>query len=129
MMKVLNCLILTIGLLAVASWLTPARSETPVVGDVARATNLCREAAIAEIVEKFRTNGSAAARNTFRLKVNGNTCYSFQAREMRIISVSAPVETTDGYTVYVVGLEFMGVVSPEKPWFSIHLGKIAGQGA
>ena len=128
MTKFLSYLIITVGILAVASWLTatPARADAPVIGEIWFVNHVCREAAIDEVMETVRTKGYEAAKQTFVQNARRSRCHGLTPpTRVRVLSVAEPINTRDGYIVYETQVEG-GASLPPGPWFSLHKDKLEG---
>lgn len=124
MSKLLGYIILAIGLLAGASWLTPALAHVPKVGDVASSVIICTEEAHNVLVEKARADGIGSLRPTLHRFINSIKCSYTMGKEIRVVEVEEPIQTPDGFVLYPLHVQS---IDGSKVYFAAHTHKAEGE--
>lgn len=138
-MKALNHLIMTIGLLAVASWLTaPALAHVPYVGEERIVYHVCNATAAYDLAAIAETQGARFTTLPAMQYTRGRACRILNADDpasmIRVMEVSSAIETPDNYVLHVYRIEFLVVLRGEAeavsgPWYAFHKHKVEGAGA
>ena len=139
MMKVLNHLIMTIGLLAVASWLTaPAQAHVLYVGEERPAYLLCNVAAAYDLAMIAGEQGARFTGVPIMQYMKTRECRTVDgsnpASMIRVMEIAPVINTPDGYAIYLYRIEFLVVLqgiaaAPGGPWYAFHKHQAEGQGA
>ena len=128
MTKFLFYLIITVGLLAVASWMTAAQAHVPKAGDQMQIRTVCKEDAHNVLIEIARTEGLSRTAPLIRRFLNGYKCFSALPLEIqaRVAEVIERVDTPDGFILYSLRVQ---PIDGERVYFAAHTHRAEDQGA
>ena len=132
MTKFLSYLIIAIGVLAVASWPTPAQAHVPEIGEKYEVTRACKEGASRRVLKAYEEDGEGAAGFQAVQSAKRGGCRGFASLWIIVAAVDGPVYTPDDLIVYRVRLDFVDVLEGRAtesggPWFAFHKHEIEGQ--
>ncbi len=127
MTKFLSYLIIAVGLLAAASWLTaPAQAHVPKAGDQMQLRVVCKEDAHNVLIEIARTEGLRRTSIMVRRFLNGHKCFSAMPLELqaRVVEVIERIDTPDGFILYSLRVQ---PIDGDREFFAAHTHKVEGQ--
>ncbi|KKL78005.1 hypothetical protein LCGC14_2029180 [marine sediment metagenome] len=151
MTKFLSYIIITVGILAVASWLTAAQAHEYKAGDIGGVMTVCYKRAHDALTAKAQVKGllSASVRDLFRRKANNGLCFIAGGKPHKIIAALPTTHSADGWKmqglqVGPVELRYQQSLYPKrgfwthsviylirltKPVYTLHSHKVEGQEA